>query len=80
MSCYCKCPVAFPHGAVGGLQFVIVVFPDHTHLRFHHSFKRIIFIKKGNIAWILCDSLACRVINPITVYSSRFLFKSMAVG
>ena len=28
--CYCKCPVALPHGAVG-LQFVFVVFPDHTH-------------------------------------------------
>ena len=32
MSYYCKCPVALPHGAVGGLQFVIVVFLDHTHL------------------------------------------------
>ena len=31
MSCYCKCPVALPHGAWVGLQFVIVVFPDHTH-------------------------------------------------
>ena len=32
MSCYCKCPVALRHGAVG-LQFVIVAFDDHTHLR-----------------------------------------------
>ena len=30
MSCYCICPVALPRGAMG----VIVVFPDHTHLRF----------------------------------------------
>ena len=26
------CSVAHPHGAVVGLQCVIVVFPDHTHL------------------------------------------------
>ena len=32
MSCYCKCPVALAHVAVGCLQFVIVVFPDHIHL------------------------------------------------
>ena len=25
-------PVDVPHGAVGGLHFVIVGFPDHTHL------------------------------------------------
>ena len=31
MSCYCKCPVAFPHGAWVGQPFMIVVFPDHTH-------------------------------------------------
>ena len=35
MSCNCKCPGALPHGALGCLQFVIVVFPDHTHLLFH---------------------------------------------
>ena len=29
MSCYCKCSVTIPHGAVG--WSVIVVFPDHTH-------------------------------------------------
>ena len=32
MSCYCKCPVALPHGA--SLHVVIVVFPDHTYLLF----------------------------------------------
>ena len=26
------CCVALPHDATGCLQFVIVVFPDHTHL------------------------------------------------
>ena len=30
MSCYCKCSVALPDGAM----CVIVVFPDHTHLPF----------------------------------------------
>ena len=30
-----ECCVAFPHGDTGVcLQFVIVVFPDHTHLLF----------------------------------------------
>ena len=32
MSCFCNYPVALPHGAWVGLQFVIVVFPDPTHL------------------------------------------------
>ena len=32
--CYYKCSVALPHGAVDGLQYVIVVFPHHTHLLF----------------------------------------------
>ena len=35
---YYKCSVALPHGAWVGLQFVIVVFPDHTHLLFHMTF------------------------------------------
>ena len=26
--------IALPHGAMGCLQFVIVVYPDHTHLLF----------------------------------------------
>ena len=34
MYCYCKCYVALPQGAVVGLQYVIVVFPYHTHLLF----------------------------------------------
>ena len=35
MSCYCKCTVALPQGAVGGsavCDCVTFVFPDHTHL------------------------------------------------
>ena len=35
MSCYCKCSVSLPPGALWvGLRSVIVVFPDHTHLLF----------------------------------------------
>ena len=30
----CDCCVALPRGAMGCLQFVIVVFPDHTNLLF----------------------------------------------
>ena len=37
MSCFCKYPVALPHCAWVGPQFVIVVFPDHTHLIFKHQ-------------------------------------------
>ena len=33
MSCYCKCSVTFPQGAVGQ-SAVCVVFPDHTLLLF----------------------------------------------
>ena len=32
MSCGFCCFVALTHGVVVGLQCVIVVFPDHTHL------------------------------------------------
>ena len=32
MSCHFICSVALPHGAMVGLQCVIVVFPDHTRL------------------------------------------------
>ena len=34
MYCYYKCPVGLPRGAMVGMQCVIVVFPDHTHLSF----------------------------------------------
>ena len=36
ITCYCyyKCSVALPHNAVGGLQYVIMVFPDYTHILF----------------------------------------------
>ena len=36
MSCNCKFPVALPRGVVprAGLQFMVVVFTDNTHLLF----------------------------------------------
>ena len=34
MSCYRKCSVALPQVPWVGLQCVIMVFPDHTHLLF----------------------------------------------
>ena len=49
----------------GCLRFVIVVFPDHTHLL---SFKIV-----GYNMDIMCQS-ACLVINHIMVYSYGFLF------
>ena len=36
--------VALPHSAVVGLQFVIVIFPDHTHLLFVRSQ---VMVKRG---------------------------------
>ena len=39
MSCYCECPVALSHGAVGFLQFVIVVFPDHSHFLYDQKLQ-----------------------------------------
>ena len=43
MSCLCKCHVALPNGAGVGLQFVIVVFLDHTYFLgvvFAHLFQQ----------------------------------------
>ena len=34
---YCKCSVALPQAARVGLQCVIVVFPDYTHLLFIYT-------------------------------------------
>ena len=36
MSCYCKCPVALPHCAVGGSAVCDCSISDHTHLRIFH--------------------------------------------
>ena len=53
--------LAVPRGC---LQFVIVVFPDHTHLLF----------------WISCDGLHVWFLNPINVYSYNFLFYCMTMA
>ena len=34
MSCYCKCSVTLPHGAVGWSLVCDCGIPDHTHLLF----------------------------------------------
>ena len=39
MSCYCKVPMLFLTVPWVGLQFVIVVFPDHSHLLFGCVFR-----------------------------------------
>ena len=41
MYCYYKCSVALSEDAVVGLQCVIVVFPDHTHLLFVFDLDRL---------------------------------------
>ena len=38
MSCYHKCTVALPHGAMGWSAVCDVVFPDHTHFFIEKSF------------------------------------------
>ena len=35
---YCEFSVALPHDVTVCLHFVIVVFPDHTHLLFLHVY------------------------------------------
>ena len=35
--------MAIPHGPWVGLQWVIVVFPDHTHLHFGFNFGAVIY-------------------------------------
>ena len=57
MSCYCKCPVALPHGAVFGLQFVIVAFPDHTHFLF--VCLMVILILMGMQYLVKCCNKSC---------------------
>ena len=37
LSCYCKCHVALPHGAVGWSAVCDCSIPDHTHLLFGQS-------------------------------------------
>ena len=50
----------------GCLQFVIVVFPDHTHY-FGYNLD-------------IIRQSACLVLNPIMVYSYGFLFNCTTVG
>ena len=40
----CNCGVALPRGTMG-LHFVILVFPDHTHLLFLHTSMESFIIK-----------------------------------
>ena len=48
------CCVALPHGAMGCLQFVIVVFPGHNHLLF--LYRQIVGIPMGtNCAPLVAD-------------------------
>ena len=41
MSCYCIRSVTLPHGSVGCLWCVIVVFPDHNHFVFEKAYSRV---------------------------------------
>ena len=46
MSCYCKCSVAFPHGAVVWSAVCDCGISDHTHLLFEtvvHNHEGVIF-------------------------------------
>ena len=38
---FCLCAASLPQSAVNGLQFVIVVFPGHTHVCKQFGTKRI---------------------------------------
>ena len=82
------CCVALPRGATGCLQFVIVVFPDHTHLQIltalrydkystwlHAAFIPALGGKRGGI--LLSDSdpppLLHTLSSIVYIYLSYFL-------
>ena len=41
MSCDCLCPVALPQS---GLQYVIVVLPEHTHIFINEQFPNLQYV------------------------------------
>ena len=68
----------------GCLRFVIVVFPDHTHLLFLlENLTLVINSKRLSNAIKKLDIMRqseCLVVNPITVYSYGFPFNCTTVG
>ena len=56
------------------LQFVNLVFPDHTH----YCFNNIVGYNMDVVRHSAC--LVIMVIKPVTVYTYGFLFHSTAVG
>ena len=68
--------LAVPRGC---LRFVIVVFPDHTHLLFLIIFSAVHYKKIGYNINVL-QQTACLVVNPITVGNFAFLFNCTPVG
>ena len=71
--CFCFCPVALPHGAVVGLQCVIVVFHDHTLILFEgstlftQSVKGIQFLFEYKV----CDTSIYTMVHPKNILSAR---------
>ena len=57
MSSYCKCHVALLHGAMG-VQCVIVVFPDHTHLLFGATS----IVRLCNVLYVLCAQCTLQIV------------------
>ena len=64
---YCGCCVTLPHGAVGYLQCVIVVFPDHTHLLFLKVYLK-------NSAGDILSSNVCQPFVSCVVCQGRLLY------
>ena len=76
----------------GYLQFVIVVFPDHTHLLFLvYKLKEIVgsynfsahfikIIKKIDYNTNVLQQTVCLVVNPIMVGNFAFLLSCTPVG
>ena len=62
--------VALPHSAVVGLQFVIAIFPDHTHLLFARSQ---VMVKRGlqynPIYWFNHTLIILKVLKVYFIYS-----------
>ena len=71
MSGYSKCSVALPYDAVGWLQYVTVVFPDHTHLLFY--VQRKLYAKSLKNGFGMHSQLGCYSICCCYCLFSSFL-------
>ena len=71
MSCDTQCSMALPRGAVGELQYVTVIIPDHTHLLLFVLITIDRRSHKGSVRDKLqkIDTIQCAMTNDIIVWT-----------